>query len=144
MKCMDVVISVLAKLRKYEDQFVCKEKTEDIYCMRMVVLDEIRRHHEEQMESVAKTPKDAHNAVGVERETGQDKVAGEQEELHRGCAANEMVPGTKNQSARECHSEEVATSVTTVPRAARVATELEGEQGRAYAKHKEHCCASAT
>ena len=92
---MDVVVAVLAKLFEDENPFVCEEEIEDLDCMRMVVLGEIRFCYEERMKSVVTKADDVHNAVGGKRKTGQDKVASGQEELCRGCIANETAPGTQ-------------------------------------------------
>ena len=53
MKFMDVVVAVLAKLRDQENPFVCEEEIEDLYCVRMVVLDKIKRRHEERTKAAA-------------------------------------------------------------------------------------------
>ena len=50
---MDVVVALLVKLREDKNLLVCKEEIKDLYCMKIVVLDEIRRRHEEQMKSVS-------------------------------------------------------------------------------------------
>ena len=113
--------------------------------MRMVVFDEMRRRHEERMKSVSTEVEEAHIAAGTERITGQDEVAGGQEELRRGCAANEIAPGTKNQldEGNKCHSGERATSAATVPGTARIAAELESKQKRAAARKEKRCSAAA-
>ena len=78
MKFMDVVVAVLAKLRDQENTFVCEEEIEDLYCMRMWVLDEIKRRHKEQTKSATTKAADSHDA-SVAGETGQYRVADGQE-----------------------------------------------------------------
>ena len=144
MKFMDVVVAVLAKLRDQENPFVCEEEIEDLYCMRMWVLDEIKRRHKQQTKSATTKVADLHNA-SVAGKTGQYRVAGGQEELRRDHVANEIAPGTKKPSGEgnKCHNGELATSVATVPGAVRVATELESKQERAAARNEERCSAAA-
>ena len=67
--------------------YVNKEEIEDLYCMRMMVLDEIRRRHEDWMKSVATKAADSHD-TSVTEETGQDRIAGEREKLRRGEASD--------------------------------------------------------
>ena len=140
MKFIDVVVAVLAKLSDQENPFVCEEEIEDLYCMRTVVLDEIKHHHEERTKFVATKAADSHGA-SVAGETGQDRVASGQEELRRDNAANEIASGTKKPAGEgnKCHSGELATSAATVPGATRVAAELERKQERAATRNKERC-----
>ena len=99
MKFMDVVVAVLAKLRDQENPFVCEEEIEDLYCMRMWVLDEIKRRHKERTKSAATKAADSHDD-SVTGETGQDRAAGGQEEFRRDHVANEIAPGIKKPSGK--------------------------------------------
>ena len=70
---MDVVVAVLAKLRDQENPFVCEEEIEDLYCMRMWVLDDIKRCHKERTKSATTKAADSHDA-SVAGGTGQDRL----------------------------------------------------------------------
>ena len=111
--------------------------------MRMVVLDEIKRRHEERKKSAPINAAHLRNA-SVAGETGQDKVAGGQEELRRDHAANEIASGTKKQvdDRNKCHFEALATSVTASEDTC-LATALKSEHRRAADRNDERCPATA-
>ena len=142
---MGVVVAVLAKLRKEKNPFICKEEIEDLYCMRMVVHNDLKCRHQERTRSAITKAEDAHDDIGVERKTGQDEVTGgarrAPSRLHskRDCARQEESIRREN----KCHSGELVTSAATVPGAARVPPELEKEQGQTNGEHKEYCRAAA-